>query len=195
MKFLFDFFPVLLFYITFKSHEDHVEGMITATGVLIMATLFQMSYTWLKHNRIEKIHVITMVLLVILGGATIIFKDPKFLIWKVTIANWLFAVAFAGSHFIGHKTIIKRMMDHAVKLPESVWTRLSISWISFFTAVGLLNLYIGFNYDVEIWVDFKFYGLMGLTLAFVLIQAVYVGKHAEELPEQKTGQADTGEGE
>jgi intracellular septation protein len=169
--------------------------MVTATGVLIMATLFQISYTWLKHNRIEKIHVITMALLVVLGGATILFKEPRYLIWKVTIANWLFAGAFAGSHFIGHKPIIKRMMDHAVKLPEQIWTRLSISWISFFTVVGLLNLYIGFKYDFDTWVDFKFYGLMGLTLVFVLVQAVFIGKHAEELPQQNPEQQGSGDSE
>jgi intracellular septation protein len=195
MKFLFDFFPVLLFYITYKSHEDPVEGMVTATGVLIMATLFQISYTWLRHRRIEKIHVITMTLLLVLGGATIWFKEPLYLIWKVSIANWLFAIAFAGSHFIGHKPIIKRMMDHAIKLPESVWTRLSLSWIAFFIAVGLLNLYIGTVYDFDTWVDFKFYGLMGMTLAFVLMQAVYIGRHAEELPQQSPEPPGTGDGQ
>ncbi len=183
MKFLFDFFPILLFFITFKSHEDQIEGMVTATGVLIMATLFQVSFNWLKHRKIEKMHIITLVLVIIFGGATIYFKEPSYLIWKVTIANWLFAIVFFASHFIGHKPIIKRMMDHMIQLPESVWTKLSLSWISFFTALGILNLFIGFNYDFDTWVDFKFYGLMGLTLAFTILQSIFISKYIQPEPE------------
>lgn len=179
MKFLFDFFPVLLFFITFKSHDDPIEGMVTATGVLIMATLFQVGFNWLKHRKIEKMHIITLILVLVFGGATIYFKEPSYLIWKVTIANWLFALIFFSSHFIGHKPIIKRMMDHMIQLPESVWTKLSLSWITFFTLLGTINLFIGFNYDFDTWVDFKFYGLMGLTLAFTILQSIFISKYIQ----------------
>jgi len=180
MKFLFDFFPVLLFFITYKSHEDQVEGMVTATGVLIMATAFQITYTWLRHRRVEKIHLITLVLVLVLGGATMYFREPKYLIWKVTIANWLFAAVFLGSHYIGHKPVIKRMMDHAIQLPEKIWLHLSMSWVAFFTIIGAVNLYIGFRYDFDTWVNFKFYGLMGLTLGFTILQAIYLSRHVQE---------------
>jgi len=180
MKFLFDFFPVLLFFITYKSHEDPIQGMVTATGVLIMATAFQIAYTWLRHQRVEKTHLITLVLVLVLGGATMYFREPKYLIWKVTVANWLFAAVFLGSHYIGHKPIIKRMMDHAIRLPEKIWLHLSVSWISFFTVIGAVNLYVGFNYNLDTWVNFKFYGLMGLTLVFVILQALYMSRYIEE---------------
>lgn len=180
MKFLFDFFPVLLFFITFKSHDDPIKGMVTATGVLILATLFQVGFNWLRHRKIEKMHVITLTLVLVFGGATIYFKEPGYLIWKVTIANWLFALVFFSSHFIGHKPIIKRMMDHMIQLPESVWTKLSFSWIIFFTLLGTINLFIGFNYDFDTWVDFKFYGLMGLTLVFTILQSIFISKYMKE---------------
>jgi intracellular septation protein len=184
MKFLFDFFPVLLFFITFKSHSDEIEGMVTATGVLIMATLFQVAYNWLKHQKVEKMHVITLVLVVIFGGATMYFREPAYLIWKVTIANWLFAAVFWGSHYIGKMPIIKRMMNHAIQLPDKIWTQLSASWISFFFLLGLLNMYIGHNYDFDTWVDFKFYGLMGLTLAFTVLQALFLSRYIQPEDEQ-----------
>lgn len=184
MKFLFDFFPILLFFITFKSHSDEIEGMVTATGVLILATLFQVGYTWLKHQRIEKMHVITLVLVIIFGGATMYFREPAYLIWKVTIANWLFAIVFLGSHFIGKMPIIKRMMNHAIQLPDNIWTRLSASWISFFFILGVINIYVGSTYDFDTWVDFKFYGLMGLTLAFTILQALYISRYIVTTDEQ-----------
>ncbi len=185
MKFLFDFFPVLLFFATFKSHEDQVEGMLTATAVLIAATLVQVAWTWAKHKKVEKMHVITLVLVVVLGGATIYFEEPRYLIWKVSVVNWLFALAFAGSHFIGDKPIIKRMMGHAISLPEPVWFRLSMAWICFFSFVGAINLvlwYFYFSPNLDLWVDFKFYGIIGLTLAFTILQAIYISRYVKDDP-------------
>ncbi|MDH5436985.1 MAG: septation protein A [Gammaproteobacteria bacterium] len=186
MKFLFDFFPILLFFITFKSYGDEVDGMVAATGVLIVATMIQVGYTWLKHKRIEKMHVITLVLVIIFGGATMYLREPAYLIWKVTIVNWLFALVFFGSHFVGKTPVIKRMMSHAIELPEKIWTRLSASWISFFFALGALNIYIGTQYDFDTWVDFKFYGMLGLTLGFTILQAVYISRYVVATDEQTT---------
>ena len=180
MKFLFDFFPILLFFITFKFYDNPEEGVLAATAVAIIASAIQVFLFWLKNRRVEKMHIVTLVLIVVLGGATLILKDPVFIKWKPTAVNWLFAIAFLGSQFIGHKPLVKRMMDHAVELPEFAWTKLNIAWVVFFVAMGFANLYVAFNFDLNTWVNFKTYGMLGLTIVFVILQAVYLAKHVTE---------------
>lgn len=182
MKFLFDFFPIALFFITFKFYDDPQEGVMAATAVAIIATILQVFLFWLKHKRVEKMHIITLVLITVLGGATLILKDPVFIKWKPTAVNWMFAIAFFGSQFIGENPFVKRMMAHAVELPEAVWSKLNFAWVVFFTAMGFANLYVAFNYDLTTWVDFKTYGMLGLTILFVILQAVFLAKH---MPEDK----------
>lgn len=186
MKFLFDFFPIALFFITFKFYDNPEEGVLAATAVAIIATILQVFIFWLKNKRIEKMHVITLVLIIVLGGATLILKDPFFIKWKPTAVNWLFAIAFLGSQFVGEKPFVKRMMSHAVELPESVWMRLNLAWVIFFTAMGFANLYVAFNFDLDIWVDFKTYGMLGMTLVFVVLQALFLAKHMTEVPAEST---------
>ncbi|MDH5369749.1 MAG: septation protein A [Gammaproteobacteria bacterium] len=183
MKFLFDFFPIALFFITFKFYDDPQEGVLAATAVAIIATILQVFFFWLKNKRIEKMHIITLILITVLGGATLILKDPVFIKWKPTAVNWMFAIAFLGSQYIGEKSFVKRMMSHAVELPDTVWAKLNFAWVVFFTAMGFANLYVAFNYDLSTWVDFKTYGMLGLTILFVLLQAVFIAKH---MPEEKT---------
>lgn len=182
MKFLFDFLPIALFFITFKFYDDPQEGVLAATAVAIIATIIQVSLFWLKNKRVEKMHIVTLVLITVLGGATLILKDPVFIKWKPTGVNWAFAIAFLGSQFIGSKPFVKRMMAHAVDLPEAVWMKLNLAWVVFFTAMGFANLYVAFNYDLSTWVDFKTYGMLGLTVLFVVLQAIYLAKH---MPEEK----------
>ena len=182
MKFLFDFFPIALFFITFRFYDDPNEGVLAATAVAIIATILQVLLFWLKNKRVEKMHIITLVLITVLGGATLILKDPVFIKWKPTGVNWMFAIAFLGSQFFGDKPFVKRMMAHAVELPEVVWMKLNFAWVVFFTAMGFANLYVAFNYDLTTWVDFKTYGMLGLTILFVIIQALFLAKH---MPEEK----------
>jgi len=184
-KILFDFFPVTLFFIVFKLTPDEIQGMINATAVLIVATIIQVIANWIKNRTINKMHVITLVLVVILGGATIYFQDKSFLIWKVTIAQWLFAIVFIGSQFIGKTSIIKRMMGKAITLPETVWIQLNFAWAGFFIFVGFVNLYVAYNYDFSTWVDFKLFGVLGLMLTFIIIQTLFISKY------MKDEQADT----
>ncbi len=155
--------------------------MVAATAALIAATVIQISYNWLRHKKIEKMHIVTLVLVVIFGGATIYFKEPQFLIWKVSIANWLFAVVFFASHFIGNKTpIVKRMMQANISMPDNAWNRLSISWVLFFVLTGVINLIVAHFYSFDIWVDFKLFGILGLTLVFVIAQGFFLSKHIIE---------------
>jgi intracellular septation protein len=175
MKFLFDFFPILLFFVAYKLYDIYV-----ATAVAIAAAAVQTAAFWLRHRRFEKMHLVTFGLLVVFGGLTIALRDPLFIKWKPTVINWLFAVVFTASHWIGEKPLVERMMAHAIQAPRVVWLRLSWMWVAFFTGVGVLNLYVAYNFTEETWVNFKLFGILGITFAFVVAQAFYLGRYVQE---------------
>ncbi|MCK5480263.1 MAG: septation protein A [Gammaproteobacteria bacterium] len=180
MKFLFDLFPILLFFVAYKMYDIYV-----ATAVAIGAAFVQTGLFWLKHRKFEKMHVITLAILIIFGGLTLILRDPVFIKWKPTVVNWLFGATFLGSQFIGERPLVERMMGHAITVPGPVWRRLNWAWIVFFLAMGLINIYVAYNYSEEAWVNFKLFGMMGLTLAFVFAQAFYLGRYMEADEENK----------
>jgi len=186
MKLLFDFFPIALFFIAFKLHDDPQQGILVATSVIIVATVVQVAINWVRNRRVEKMHLVTLVLVVTFGGATLILKDEIFIKWKPTVVNWLFAVAFLVSEFIGKKNLVRRMMEESVQLPDFAWRRLNLSWVVFFVVMGMLNLYVVYNFDTDTWVNFKLFGLLGLTLVFVLAQGFYLVRHmpGDEDPEK-----------
>ncbi len=181
MKFLFDFFPILLFFIAYK-----VWDIFVATGVAIGATFLQVGLFWFKHRRFERMHLITLALIVVFGGLTIALRDETFIKWKPTILNWLFAAAFLGSRFIGNKPLVQRMMESNFSLPDPVWRRLNLIWFIFFTAMGAVNLYVAFTFDTATWVNFKLFGMMGLTVLFVIAQAFYLARHIPDQPEEES---------
>ncbi len=178
MKLLFDFFPIVLFFIAYKY-----SGIYAATAVAIAATVVQVAYVWLKHRKVEKMHLVTLALIVVFGGATLLLKDEMFIKWKPTVLNWLFGLAFIGSQFIGEKTLVERMMGANVQLKINIWGRLNLSWAIFFFAVGFINLYVVYNFDTDTWVNFKLFGILGLTFAFVIAQALFLARYIEEMPE------------
>jgi len=188
MKFLFDFFPVILFFVIFKSYDDQMQGVLAATKVMIAASAIQIGLYWLKHRRFENMHLVTLALVAVLGGATIYFQNADFIKWKPTAVNWIFAVVFLGSEFIGKKSILKRMMDKNIALPEPVWIRLNYAWVMFFIFLGGINLYVAFSYSLDTWVDFKTYGMLGLTFAFVILQAIYMARYLAETPAQDSNE-------
>lgn len=178
MKLLYDFFPILLFFVAYKLY-----GIYVATATAIVATVLQVAVFWLRHRRVEKMHVITLAIIVLFGGATLLLKDPVFIKWKPTVAYWLFAAAFLGSQFIGGKSLVERMMGHAIQTTRAVWQRLNLAWVVFFVAMGLVNLYVAYHYSEETWVNFKLFGLMGLTFLFVLAQGVVLARFIEDKPD------------
>lgn len=193
MKFLFDLFPVILFFVAYKTYDIFI-----ATAVAIAASAVQVALYWLKHRSFEKMHLVTLGLITLLGGATLLFQDATFIKWKVTVVNWAFALAFIGSLYIGEKPLAERMMGGSVALPQEIWKRLNWSWAIFFIIVGLVNIYVAFYYGLEldeptreeIWVNFKLFGVMGLTFTFVIAQAFYMTRHMEEESELATTESE-----
>jgi len=177
MKFLFDFFPVLLFFITFKLYDEQKQGILAATAVIIVATVVQVALSWMMRHRVEKVHLITLALVVVFGGITLMLEDEIYIKWKPTVVNWLFALAFLVSQFFGRKNLVRRMMESNIALPDPVWSKLNLSWVVFFVLMGIVNLYVVYNFDTDTWVDFKLFGLLGMTLLFVVIQGAYLVRH------------------
>ncbi len=174
MRLLFDFLPILLFFAAYKF-----AGIYTATVVAMAASALQVGFFWLKHRTVEKLHVITLILIVFLGGATLILHDPIFIKWKPTLVNWAFALVFLGSHFIGKQPILQRLMSKQIQLSQQIWNRLSLSWVCFFTLTGAINIYVAYAYDTDIWVNFKLFGMLGLTVLFIVIQAIVLARYAQ----------------
>jgi len=174
MKFLYDYFPIICFFIGYKFY-----GIFIATGVTMAASLLQVSLFWLKHRRFEKMHLITFAFVILLGGSTLIFHKEIFIKWKPSIVYWIFSVVLLGSHFFGEKTLLHRMLGEKVAVPKKIWARLNMTWAVFFFALGILNLYVVYNYTTDAWVNFKLFGTLGLTFAFVIAQAIYITRHME----------------
>ena len=179
MKILFDFFPILLFFIAFKLYDIYV-----ATITAIVATVVQVGVAWVRTRKIEPTHIITLVLIVVFGGATIYFKNEIFIKWKPSVVNWLFGIAFLLSQVFGKRTFVERMMGGNVQLPANIWRRLNLMWAVFFITLGFVNLFVVYSFDTETWVNFKLFGLLGLTLFFVVVQSIYLSRYMTEPKEE-----------
>ncbi len=172
IKQLVEFFPILLFFIAFKFGDIFV-----ATKVVIVATILQVAYAWFKFRKVESMQWITLALVVIMGGLTLILHDEQFVKWKLSIIEWLFGGAFLGSQFIGRAPFIERMMSSQLTLPAVIWKRLNLCWAGFFIGVGCLNVYVMFNYNTNDWVTFKTFIVPGMMAVFIVVQMIFLYKH------------------
>ena len=177
MKFLFDLFPVILFFVAFKLADIYV-----ATGVAIAATFAQIGWLWLRKRRIEPLLWASLGIVVVFGGATLLLRDETFIKWKPTVLYWLFAAVLTGGQLLTGKNLMRTMLSSQVQLPEPVWKRLNLSWAGFFAFMGALNLYVAYSFPTDIWVNFKLFGGTGLMLLFVVAQALLLARHVEEHP-------------
>lgn len=175
MQLLYDLLPIICFFIVFKF-----AGVYAATAAAMIISLIQVIFYRIRHGKFEKMQVITLVLIIVLGGATLILHNPIFIKWKPTAINWVFALVFLGSHFIGKKPLIRYVMEQKVSLPDEVWTRLNLSWVVFFFLMGLANLYVIYHFSTNAWVNFKLFGMLGCTLVFIFLQAICLSKHITE---------------
>lgn len=204
MKLLFDLFPVILFFAVFKFAGAQPEaaqafasryltflvadGEITAqqapillaTAVAILATLGQVLWLLLRRRHVDTMLWVSLVIIVVFGGATIYFHDEMFIKWKPTVLYWCFALAVLGAQMLMRKNLIRSLMGQQMTLPDPVWDKLNLAWSAFFAAMGALNLYIAFNFPLELWVNFKMVGFIGLMIAFVIAQTAYLSRYLKE---------------
>jgi intracellular septation protein len=174
MKFLFDVFPILLFFVAFKFWDIYV-----ATATAIAATLAQVAWSWLRYRKVDKMLWVSLAIIIVFGGATLLLKNETFIKWKPTVLYWSFGVALLTAKTLFGKNLIRAAMEKSVTLPDSVWNRLNLSWMAFFILMGALNLYVAFHYSTDIWVNFKLFGGIGLMLVFVLIQGAALSRYIE----------------
>ena len=174
MKFLFDLFPVILFFVAYK-----LAGIFTATAVAIAATFAQIGWLKLRGRKVEPMMWVTLAIIVVFGGATLYLQDEVFIKWKPTVLYWLFAAVLGAAPFFG-KNFIRSIMGAQIELPDPVWTRLNWGWTVFFLLMGVANLYVAWNFPTETWVNFKLFGSTGLMLVFVVAQALYLARHMPE---------------
>ena len=169
MQLLVDYIPLVVFILAY-----FYQDIFFATGMLMVAMPVVLALQWLMTKKINKIYMASTVLVLVLGGATLAFKNPTFLYWKPTVLNWLIAIVFLGSQWIGDKTVVQRMLENAAELSADQWIRLNQIWVVFFSIVGGINIYVAYNFSEAFWVKFKLFGMLGLTLIFVIIQSVWL---------------------
>jgi len=169
MQLLIDFFPIIVFFVVYK-----IAGIYWATGAIILAMGLQMGVQWVRDRKVSKMLIVSAALVAVLGGITLLFRNPLFIQWKPTVVNWLFAAAFLGSQFIGNKNLTERVMGHAVQLEPSMWRQLNLMWVANFAFLGAANLFVVYNFDEETWVNFKLFGMLGLTLLTAIGQALWI---------------------
>lgn len=204
MKLLLDFLPILLFFGTFKYTESHKEWaaafatqhlgfmvaggqvgiaeapVMLATVVVIIASLVQVAWLKLRGKKVDLMLWISLALVVVLGGLTVWLHSETFIKWKPTGLYWAMGLSFLISQFVFGRNLLKLMLGEQLQLPEGVWTRLSLAWAAFFAAMGVLNLWVAFNFATDTWVNFKLFGGIGLMLLFTLGQGLYISRHLPE---------------
>ncbi|MBY0500115.1 MAG: septation protein A [Nitrosomonas sp.] len=179
MKFFFDIFPVILFFLTFKLYDIFI-----ATAVAIVAAIAQIGWLWMRKQKIEKLMWINLAIIVILGGATLLAQDETFIKWKPTVLYWLIASVLLVSSLVFRKNLIELILKKQMILPPAVWGKLNLSWTVFFLLMGGVNLYVAFRFSVDIWVTFKLFGATGMMLVFIVLQVMVLGKHLKPIPER-----------
>ncbi len=176
MKLLFDLFPVILFFVAFK-----LQGIYVATGVAIAATIVQVGWVIARRRKVSNMQWMSLVIIVLFGGATLLLRDETFIKWKPSVLYWLAGAVFLGGLAFG-TNLVKAVMSEGIKMPEHAWTKLCVAWGVFFLFKGTLNLWVAYTFDTDTWVNFKLFGGMGLMLAFVVAQAFWISKY---LPDEE----------
>lgn len=180
MQLLFDFLPVIAFFVAYKVADIYV-----ATITLIVATAIQMGIQWVRKRKLNPMHLVSAGLVLVFGGLTLLIRDTAFIMWKPTVVNWLFAAAFLVSLWrrLGDKPLVQRLMSAAdadFKLDISQWRRLNWMWIAFFIAMGAANVAVFRSFDESTWVNFKLFGMLGLTLVFIVIQGFWIAAQTKD---------------
>jgi intracellular septation protein len=174
MKFLYDLFPVALFFVAIQ-----IWDIFVATAVAIAATVVQVGWLLARRRKVQPMLWASLAIIVVFGGLTLYLRDKTFILWKPTVLYWLFGAVLAGAAFLGRNPI-RAILGAEMQLPERVWARLNWSWVAFFGAMGILNLYVAFNYSERIWATFKLFGGMGLMFLFVVAQSLVLARYVQD---------------
>ncbi|MDB5858490.1 MAG: intracellular septation protein-like protein [Ramlibacter sp.] len=183
MKLLLDFFPIALFFVAFK-----LWGIYIATGVAIAATVAQIAWFRYSTGKVEAMQWLSLGIIVVFGGATILLHNEDFIKWKPTVLYWLMGGSLAIGLLGFRKNLLKSVMGAQLELPETAWRAMTWSWVVFFAVMGVVNLWVAFNFDTATWVNFKLFGGLGLMAVFVIGQALYLGRYmkdGKEAPAEK----------
>jgi intracellular septation protein len=175
MKLLFDLFPIALFFVAYKLGDIY-----WATAIAMIATVGQLAWLRLRSKRIETTHWLSLVVIIVFGGMTLLFRDETFIKWKPTVLYAAFALALLLTPMLTGRQPMKALMGGQLELPDAVWQRLTLMWVAFFVAMGVLNLVVAYQFSLDIWVNFKLFGSLGLTLVFVLAQGVWLSRHMKD---------------
>lgn len=175
MKFLFDLLPVALFFVVFRF-----AGIYAATAVAIATSVLQVGWLKLRRRRVHAMLWVSLAVIVVFGGATLLFQDEIFIKWKPTVLYWVFGLVLAGSAMFLRKNLIRVMLSEQLQLPEQVWGPLNWSWTAFFLFMGAANLYVAYNFSTDLWVTFKLFGGMGLFILFAIGQSIFLAKYMED---------------
>ncbi|MBK8568502.1 MAG: septation protein A [Nitrosomonadales bacterium] len=175
MKLLFDLFPVILFFVAFKMFNVYV-----ATGTAIVATIAQIGWVKWRHGKVDTMLWVSFAIIAVFGGATLILHDETFIKFKPTILYWVFAIILLGSNLLLKKNLMRTLLKEKMTLPTKVWNHVNLSWSLFFVLLGVVNLYVAFNFSTDAWVNFKLFGATGMMLVFVLLQAMALSKYVQE---------------
>lgn len=172
MKQFFDFIPLLVFFAVYKFYDIYI-----ATEALMVVTVLQSAIIWFTLRKLEKMHIITLTVVLVFGGFTLIFHDDTFIKLKVTAINLLFSAAFLVSQFVLKKPLIKQMLGKEMQLPDAIWNRVNLAWAGFFAVAAATNTYIAFHLPQAVWVNFKVFGLLGMMLLFTVATVFYLYRH------------------
>jgi intracellular septation protein len=169
MKLFIDLFPVILFFLAFK-----LKGIFIATMVAMAASVAQIGFMYFKHRKVEPLMWLSLAIITVFGGATLLLHDETFIKWKPTVLYWLFGLALTAGQFIFGKNAIKGVLGKQIALPEKAWRTLNLSWGGFFMVLGGINLYVAYSFSTDTWVNFKLFGIMGLMFLFTIVQGVLI---------------------
>lgn len=206
MKLLFDFLPIILFFGAFKYAENHKEWaaafasehfgfmvsggavgpgeapVLLSTVVVIVATLAQVAWLMARGKKVDVMLWVSLVLVVVLGGATIWFHNETFIKWKPSVLYWVMGSAFLLSELLFRKNLLRMLLGEQMQLPDFAWQRLNLAWVVFFAVMGVLNIWVAYHFSTDAWVNFKLFGGIGLMLLFTLAQGLYLSRHLKEEP-------------
>jgi len=176
-KFLFDLFPLILFFVAYRLADIYV-----ATAVAIAAAVLQILWIKLTRKPIETMHWVNFAVIVFFGGATLWLQNEAFIKWKPTVLYWLFGAVLLVSKYLLHKNLMQKLLGTKVSMPDIAWNKLNLSWALFFMIAGGLNLFVAFSglFSESQWVNFKVFGLMALLIVFVIAQSIWLGKHMQQ---------------